>query len=406
MTKVNTKQKGVTLMQNALEVAIQEQEKQQQLASQFQEDIDPGDYYDGITVPAMPKDEQILLGVLDELASADGVQVRVYREIKGESNEFLFQPDFCDDLLGNIMETLQTNYGKGTYRIQARVASGQLKMNQVIKVGEGLKKPGDVVAVPVNTGMSDMMQLQMQMMQQSKNDMLQMFTMMQNSQTAMVQAMAGREPAARGEGLSIQDVLAMLPLLKGADSTEVLLKGIELGKTLAPDGNNDDGMIGLAKQSIAGIAEFARNMPKQQAPQPVQMIPTHAPGTTRPNPLPAPAPVQTASEPGNDDLIALVRILSRAAEKGGDPSIYAETVIDILGEDAAVELASDPHHIGNVIISFPVLEPHREWLGQVLFAVAVAMGLTEQESGDTVTENEGLPDAVNVTDTNGSTAPN
>ena len=165
MTKVNTKQKGVTLMQNALEVAIQEQEKQQQLASQFQEDIDPGDYYDGITVPAMPKDEQILLGVLDELASADGVQVRVYREIKGDSNEFLFQPDFCDDLLGSIMKTLQDNYGKGEYRIQARVASGQLKMNQTIKVGDGLKKP-ETVTVPVNNGASDMRQLQMQMMQQ------------------------------------------------------------------------------------------------------------------------------------------------------------------------------------------------------------------------------------------------
>lgn len=389
-------------LQNALETARKALEDEQANAASFQENIDPDDYIDFEPVTPPSRDEQVLLNVLDELREVDGAQVRVYRATKGQPMEYLFSPHFCDDLLGSIMEQLQIDYGRGTYRIQARVPGGALKLNREISIGDMPKSKREEIereqrrgqTVPDKSGdsMREMFAMQMQMANQSKAEMLQMFTMMQQGTQAMIQALAARPEPQRPEGLTIQDVIALLPVLQGnhADPMDTLVKGIELGKDL--NGGGETNFADVAKSALGSLGSIVSQIPKTP-PAPPQM-PVMQP---RPNPLPqpvAPAPVipPVPAEPSAQqyppELLSLVTILEKGGSRDGDPYSYAGILLDTLGDDEGGAVCETPENIAFIVQAFPQLLPYTAWLEKVrqcalhLLGGAEPVNIGDNDSGD------------------------
>lgn len=309
-------------------------------------------------IDVLSDDERIVASIMDELAGTEGAQIRVYRDQKGRPMQYLFQAQAGDDVLGDVMGTLQEHYGAGEYRIQARAPGGVLKMNRLISVGAAPKKPD--TAQPARDTGAEMINMQMQMMQQSKSDMLQMFAMMQQSQTSMIQALAAREQPAPREGLSLSDVMVLLPALSKNDGNalDTLLKGIELGKSM-------EGNVGGA--SMTDLAQSALQMiSTAQATRPVPV--------PQPAPLPYQRPAQVPSQGqghGDAALDSLVLELINAAARGRDPMLYAEIVIDELGEQAAVQLARNPGALDMLSSEYPVMLNHRAWFDTLLAAIGL-----------------------------------
>lgn len=371
-----------------------ELQKEQENAGFYQEDNPPltDDY-----VEPLSSDEQVIMNALDELSTVDGAQVRVYREQKGQPLEYLFSPPFSDDLLTSIFETVQIEYGKGTYRIHARTPAGLLKMNRQINVGEPPKSKQKKLDEPVpvkDNSMMEFMQMQMHVQQQAalqaKTDMMAMFTMMQNSSSEMIKAMAGREQP-HNDGLGIKDVLALVPLLTGgkSDATEVLLQGIKLGREFADGGNGGgDGFGDMAKLALGSIGDIVKAGQMQQAQQPQPAPVQQLPQQRQANPVPVQQPVDDTEA----DLLALGRVLTTGAKREGDPDSYAVMVADMMGDDQALELCSVPENMQLIMQRFPALQAHGDWLESVRLSVIDL--LTGETEPDTL-EPENEPETVN-----------
>lgn len=384
MAKQGAMNKTGTLAEQLADALASEQQR----ANVYQEDINPDDYHESPVI--LNDDEKTLLDIIDELTQSDNTIVRVYREIKGQPLQFLYQPDMSPDLLGDVMNTLQEHYGEGTYRIQARARGNSLKLNRAISVGKSLKpKITEQVQTPQNNG-NDMMQMLLAMQNESKKDMQQMFLMMMNSQNEAMKAIAGRPvPEQHSDGLTVKDILALLPTLKDlmgnkndGSQIDLFLKGLEMGKSL--EGGGESGLGELAKGALSTIATAVSSAQqnRQANPIPAQPIAPQsrqiAPQSRQIAPQPQPEPDQGA---GMDDLKSLVRVLVNAARKQADPAAYTDMVLDMLGDEPTIELCSSPANIQQLLLAFPELAPYEGWVFALAAEIII---LTDEPAGDIV----------------------
>jgi len=115
-------------------------------------------------------------------------------------------------------------------------------------------------------------------------------------------------------------------------------------------------------------------------------------------------PVQPQPQPQQgdmDDFSALVKMLKNGAMRQGDPAIYAELFLDTLGDEQAVQMASDPANMGILVQMYPDLQPFTHWLEIVRIRVLYLMGLHDGDGLDTVNgiTNEGSTNAPNIAGT-------
>lgn len=363
-------------------------------AALYQEDVQPLEY-DDIAEPT--REESALQNLLDDLSDTEGAQISVYRVQRGKPLEFLFNPDFCDNLLGAILSQLQLEYGKGLYQIQGRLTNGSLKVNRQISVGEPpasmRREPAPVQRVDNGSDMmASMMQMQMQMMTQSRADMMAMMQANNESQTRMVTALMGRPERDAPESLGIKDIFQFLPTLKDligggqkSDDMKVFMQGIEFARSVQGGGDSDNTFTDLLKTGLSNIGALSALMPKQaEAPRPVQRAPVpvqHAAEVVR---EPEQAPAQTSQ--GDADLMAIcMRVLHTGITRDSDPTAYACVLMDMVGDEQAIMLVNHPQYVAIVCQQIPEATDKTAWLEALRDAVNE---LSADEGGDIVGESD------------------
>lgn len=412
MTKVRaaTSKGQAGLMQNDVENMRREHEELQQNAGAFQYDNPPQEFFD----EQRSQEERALEKLLDDLAGESEVQITVHRDMGGNKLEYLYRPDVCDNLLGSIYETLQIEYGKGRYRVQARDANGGLRINRALNVGEpprSVKERTQIPAARDNGGQSEIVAMMMQMQQQAQRDTVALFTTMQQSQAQMIQAMMNRPEPHHPDGLQLRDVLQLLPTLKDLmgggqkeSGIDLLLKGIELHKELAGNGGGETGFVDILKSGIGQLGAIAAaSAAKQPAmPTPIQQA---RPVPIRQNPIPA----ETRNEPMPDSpddspMTIIVPTLIAGARRNSDPSLYAELVLDLLGDEDAAIIAAQPDIAAQLAASVPALAPHIEWVNLVVGHLRALTDDTETPDDDRILFDDHDHAAVSEIVNGGTTA--
>lgn len=92
----------------------------------------------------------------------------------------------------------------------------------------------------------------------------------------------------------------------------------------------------------------------------------------------------------------------KAASKNSDPSIYAEMLIDQIGETTATQYANNPAIINELATHIPDIAPHREWFNLLIEHAKAQLGipssvshLYESSDSDINSESESGPDIDN-----------
>lgn len=294
-------------------------------------------------------EETALDGLLAEFQGADNVSVNVYRQGDGKNMSFLFKTTPEEMTGGDIMERCRDKFGTGDYRMHVRQGR-RIVANKPFSV-EAPKEPAEIVT-PQNNN-SDIIALI-----QSQNT--QMATLFQSTMAAMAEAIKGshsQQPAVDPVAMqaSVIQGLAAMKEIAGGDKSEpgaveMLIKGLELAKELAPKTGDTNTMDILSKgldmmPMLAKAGEI--NKPTQGHHNPPVGIPPHKPVEALKGPPPAANPVPEVSPEEEQkrkesemffaQAKANLRFLCKQAQENRDPGLYAEVVLDQMGEEQVLE---------------------------------------------------------------------
>ena len=298
------------------------------------------------------------------------------------------------------MEKCRDNYGTGDYRIHIRKGSRLVK-NAPFSV-EAKKEP-DPATLQASQGM-DITAI-MAMMQENNNRTMQMF-----SET--MKAIAGNnsnappfDPVAAQASL-MQQLLALKQMSEpkdpNKDAVNMLIQGITLARDLAPK----DGETNSSDILLEGIKQFAPAI--AQATKIGQMAPPGNGGA-----LPPPGDEQTTADAEREKEMGLRNMMLRQqlgflvkqAENGKNPDLYAELLLDQLGEAVVLDFVGKEDALSTLTAINPGVAGQRIWFEALRDAI---LALTAPDSaGDTVTEGEYIPgenssDAISDADDDGN----
>lgn len=272
--------------------------------------------FDPPTVTESPEDmalENILADLGGEGADAS---VHVYRVTPGKPNAFVgqFGP------LEFSMEHLQANFGPGDYKIHVR-QNGRLRANRMISIAAP-RNP--IQTVPQN--------------QNTNNDILtamregfqNMALMMQKT----IETMVTMQPKAK----TTREMLEEMALMKSVFSDNVPksdpMQIIELASSLAEKIQPRTGEVGNGEILLEAIKNFGPLLASGAAQQ--NFVPT-PPAVIQQNPIQQ-SPIQQSPE--TDPMFMLkmyLNVLINHAEHEHDPAVYADVVLDTVGEEKAIE---------------------------------------------------------------------
>jgi len=334
------------------------------------------------------QDEEARLDALDgmiaEFSGAADTVVNVYRQGEGKNLSFLFRTNPDEMTGGEIMERCRDNYGTGDFRVHIRKGSRLVK-NAPFSV-EAKKEP-DPASVQANSGMD--ITAVMAMMQENNNRTMQMF-----SET--MKAVAGQnnnapvfDPVAAQASL-MQQLAALKQMSEPKDDSKsavtMLIQGIELASKLAPkDGetNSTDVLLEGIKQFAPAIASMA-NMPRAPAP---------GTGAQIGPPLDAQAAADAEREKNmgirNMVLRQQLGFLVKQAESGKNPDLYAELLLDQLGEVVVLDFIAKPDALDQLGTINPGVMGQRVWFEQLRAAILELTG--PDPAGETEVEGELIP---------------
>jgi hypothetical protein len=319
--------------------------------------------------------------------------IKVFRQKSGDARGLAWMFDFKpgDYTHSELLGHLRDNYGGGNFCIQTYGGVSNQRLGTEKITVEAPKNAASLVSA--NPGDSMITLLREQAAQQQ--------TMLMGLMTAI----AGRPAPVAPEGLSLGDVLALVDRLGGkkdsaGDVMDTLLKGIELGKQVAGIQPEDDGIIGMLKQIAPAIAPamMAFNQQPAQTPPELRQNTNNpnagaiaqpgngAPILTRPEQEPKPEPDAVPAQ-SQSDIMVLVKMLVRAAILGADPFVYADVVIDQLGDDNAMALVHNPAVLGQILATLPEAKPCGAWFRSMLEAINEI--LTAPGAGDTISDIDG-----------------
>src|SRR5208283_1136607 len=225
------------------------------------------------------------------------------------------------------LDVIRATFGGGVYRITAYdaenhyVSSKQLAIAELPKDAAPAAVPGvDIAAILAANKGGDSMAL-----------MLKMFESQSNMLTALLSKPAPVAPAGPTAMEIVQMIKAMEPKKSDTDPIELLMKGLELGRTLGGDGGTD--MLGLGVKALETLGPaIASGIAKQNgangaAPQPARIA----------NPQAAPISAQQNRSPEEMDTLKKLTWLNRLtaelcqrAARGQNPDTYAEVCLDNL----------------------------------------------------------------------------
>lgn len=264
------------------------------------------------------------------------------------------KPGYCRTYsLGDLsLDAIRDEFGGGKYRVRVTDQQGKYRGMSTFDIVDLPKPAGAANAAPAPTPQpgADLQGLAAILSAvkpaSGESGLTSVLAAMIASQGEMMKAIANRQP---DKGPSITEILAIINASNKKDdggSLDTLLKGIELGKSLAGGGGDDDGMIGVARQGLELItpllSQNAQNPPARPAAPARQLAPPIPNATERAPVVPIPnatevAPVAPLAQGGNVKVLQQIEwirkqvaVLVHHAARGKDPELYAEVLLDNL----------------------------------------------------------------------------
>lgn len=328
-----------------------------------------------------------LEGLIGEFTGAADIVVNVYRQGEGKNISFLFRTSPDEMSGGEIMERCRDNYGTGDYRIHIRQGP-RIVHNRPFSV-EAKKEPDPALAQ--NTGQADIIALITS--QNASQQQMFMATM-----TAMAEALKGREPPPAPDPVAMQNsMIQALVALKGLavpestakDPVEMLIQGVQLAAELRPsdgDTNANDLVLAGLKAFAPTITEATRQGMLNQAPGapggPQPGAPG-APGAGAPGQEGAP---QLTADAAREREMGLRQVMMRQqlgwlvkqASVGKHPDLYAELLLDQVGEQTVLEFIAKDDALEQLAGIEPRVKDYSVWFEELR---ACILELTAPEDG-------------------------
>lgn len=351
-------------------------------------------------------DEIALENVLSELGSSGAdAKVNVYQLDDKKNRAFVgsFLPgDFS-------IEQIQLQYGAGEYAVEVRKDKKWLKKTTV-KIAAPRNINAMAAPLPV-TGIGDTKILET--MQAGFKEMSAMFA---NALGGLV----ANQPKPKTAMEMLQELQMMKeimgvnnqPAAPAADPMQMMEIAMSLAEKIQPR-VGEPGTGEVIMEAIKGFAPLLQQgLQNQRQTAPVMMPQLqHNPVITTsqhiriPENMPAnpDAPMTPVSTPtGEDEQMNLARkmylnLLVSNAQANNDPSTYANLMLDLAGEQAALEFANDPQWFEKLCAEEPRAANFREWFDELRMMV---LELTKPENegineGDKA-NNGPTPDPDNV----------
>lgn len=346
-----------------------------------QTDVDDDD----ILEDQEPEDEAFER-VLAELSGEGGEDARIflYRDIKGKSTGAeLFSMSPAEFDLAAICEKLREDYGTGDYRAILK-KGGRIKKAMPLAVE--VPKSRVATSAPVAGNQDNtLITLLTSQAQRSAEDARLAQESMNKMMLAIVQ---GKNNAPQSTMKETLEILALLNNAKGdkSDPIDSLLKGIELGKQLAEGGGGENPILAGLKAMAPVIQKGMEVSLATQKALPARVNPK----------LPKPTKVIEKTESDEnahkEEFNVLCRMIKRAADKGSDPELYADWLIDQIGEEALAQYMLEDMDYDLFVLMVPggLTEPQKEWLDMVRESVLTSPDDTSGEiDGEHVSDDDG-----------------
>lgn len=296
------------------------------------------------------------------------------------------------------LDGIREEFGGGKYKIRVIDAAGKYKAQTTVDIVDLPKPAAAAPAAPVAAGpdLSGIAAILSAVKPGEGGGLSQILTMMmaqQSETTKMIVALMQRPQ----ETTKLTDILALINASKDnapkSDGVDTLLKGIELGKTLAGGGGDGDDMLGIAGKGLDLLAPLIKReaaapaQPAAAVPV-VRRLPAPSPDVAPGRPVQPAQPVQpvqheesaAAVEGGDVSIIQQIQwikkqlaVLVVQASRQKDPELYAEVMLDNLPPFITAEDINQ--HIGaeNALDKLATLDPRvtqfRPWFEEFRTAV-------------------------------------
>jgi len=327
----------------------------------------------------------------DEISATDALlaQVRgdqeatvnIHRIGAGRGKEpFLYSAAPDDVTATDIMERCQAEFGGGDFKMVIRDA--QKIVNSARFSVESPKTSDEPVQAKEEFGAAALIAV----MQQSN---AQMMTMFQSTMGTMAEAMKGGNQPAFSPTEATKTIMESVAAMKhlsdppkdtsGADLIKTLLQGFEMAKGFVQkDGDtNSYDLLSKAIDFLPSLADASRNAP--QAPPGPGAPPLDPEGQAAVN-------REHAMHREKVTWQMNVTMLVGWAKAGKDPALYAEFILDQMGEEKVLQFIAAPDALQK-LASFNAEVLHfAPWFEALK---AEILGLTDQDQeGDTAIEGE------------------
>ena len=292
------------------------------------------------------------------------------------------------------LDGVRDTFGGGKYRITVTDDAGKIRMRRNIDVVESLRPLAPVPTATLAGSIAELAPvLELIRPPQQSNDILLALI---KSQGEMLTAMMNRPAPATTPPMGVADFVALMTAMKGdkQDSPiDVLLKGLSLGKEIAGDGGGDS-MMTVASKGLEMIGELAKHPPQVTARPRANVKIGAIPPAELAGTIPA-QPPKIQPTPASDTTMApnilqqlqwlrqQLTALIYQANRGSDPSLYADVMLDNLPPYITVDEINQ--HIGapTAIDELAKIDARvltfRDWFEEFRRAVIESLSAADEE---------------------------
>ena len=303
--------------------------------------------------------------LIDEIRGEEETTVNVYRIGAGRGKEtFLYSASPEDITAKDIMERCRDEHRGGDFKMVTRdakkiVKSARFSVEAVITAAEVEKKSDGI-------GTAELIALM-------NNNTTQLVSMFQSSMQAIAEAVKGSGQPSFNPNEATKTIMESVAAMKGLtdaprdtsgkEMVGMLIQGFELASKLnAKDGEtNSMDILSKALDFLPSLADAAKANPRG-VPLPGQ------PGHPGPHPDPeTQASIEREHKDAKDKATwgMNVGMLLGWAKQGKDPLLYAELILDQVGEEKVLEYLTRPDALEFLAGFNPEVLTYRGWFEQL-----------------------------------------
>lgn len=343
--------------------------------------------------------------LIAEVRGTEDATVNVYRVGSGKGKEaFLFSYPADDVVARDIMERCQDEFDGGNFKMVIRDAEKIVRSARF-----SVEVPKERPQIEKKDGLGTMELLTI--MQGQQNQMMQMF---QTTMTSFAEAFKG----GRDNQTSIKDIVESVaamhalapqaPKDDGSKYVEMLIQGMSLANEFGNRGDtNTNDILLKALDYLPGLADVGKQIQTMQSARNASGRPPQSQPQT-PNDPEVAESVQREHEQGRQKAMWAmnVNMLLQWAKQGRDPSLYAELIIDQVGEEKVIEFIHRPDALEFLASFNGEVMTYRHWfeaLKNELIATLTDDDDSANTDGAAGTVIEGQSSAISDADDTGNT---